>query len=79
MQLVRLRTYFSNHHKRANETRLEFMIPFLFNVTHAQQNRITSSEVHSMMPEIMPLILMLLCMPKGYLCFLYLLDYIAHI
>ena len=79
MQLVSLRTHFLNHYKKANETRLELMIPFQLDVTHAQQNRITNIEIYSMMPAIVPLRLMLLYMPEGYLRLLCLLNYIAHI
>ena len=74
-----LRTHLLNHHKKANKVRLELMIPFQIDVMHAQQDRIANSEVHSMMPMIVPLILMLLCMLNGYLHLLHLLDYIAHI
>ena len=55
------------------------MIPFQVDVTHAQQIRITNIEVYSMMPTIVPLRLMLLRLPKGYLCLLYSLNYIAYI
>ena len=55
------------------------MIPFQIDVTRAQQDRIANSEFHSMMPAVIPLRLMVLRMPKGYLCTLYLLDYISHI
>ena len=79
MQLVSLRTHFSNHCKRGNEMRLELTIPFQINVMHAQQNKITNSEVQSMMPAIVPIRLMLSHMPKGYLCLLHLADYITHI
>ena len=44
-QLVSLRTHFLNHQKKANEVRLELMMPFQICVMHAQQNRITNSEV----------------------------------
>ena len=76
-QLESLRTHFFNYHKRANETRLELMIPFQIDVTRAQQNRITNSEVHSMMVVVVPLGIILLHMPKGYLCLFHLLDYIV--
>ena len=79
MQLVSLRTNFWNYHKSTNEARHELTIPFQINVMHAQQDRIVNSEVYSMIPVVMPLKLILPCMPKGYLCFLYLLDYISHI
>ena len=79
MQLVSLSAHFLNYHKRANKTRLELTIPFQIDVMHAQQDGITNSEVHSMMTVIVPLKRMLLCMPKGYLRLLYLLDYIAYI
>ena len=55
------------------------MIPFKINVTCAQQDRIANSEVHSTMYAIVPLRLMLLSMPKGCFCVLYILDYISHI
>ena len=55
------------------------MIPFQINVTHAQQDKITNIEIHNTMPAIVPLRLALLCMPKGYLRLLHLLDYIAYI
>ena len=67
-----------NHYKRANEARLELIIPFQIDVMRGQQNRITNSEVYSTIPAIMPLRLTLLC-PKGYLCLLHLLDYISHV
>ena len=79
MQLVSFRTHFLNNHKRANETILEHMIPFQIDLTHAQQDKITNIEVHSMMPAVIPLRLMLLCIPKGYLRIFYLVDYIVHI
>ena len=79
MQLVSLRTHFLNHQKRANKTRLELTIPFQINVTYAQQDRITKSEVNSIMHAIVLLRLMLICMLKGCLCLHHLLDYIAHI
>ena len=55
------------------------MTTFKINVIHAQQKRITNSWVHSIMPAVVPLRIMLLCMPKGYFCLLYFLDYIAQI
>ena len=79
MQLVSLRTYFSNNHKRANEAKLELIIPIQIDVTHAQCDRITNSKVYTTITAILPLILTLLCMPKGYLCLFYLLDYIAYL
>ena len=79
MQLVSMRTHSVNHYKRANEAKLELMIPFQIDVTCAQQDRITNSEVHRMMPAVVPLRLTLLNMRKGYFCLLHLLDYIIHI
>ena len=79
MQLVSLRTRFVNYFKRANEARFGFMIFLKINMMHTQQDRIANSKIHSTMPMIVPLRLMLLCMPKGYLCLLNLLDYIAYI
>ena len=78
-QLVSLRPHFFNHYKKANKARLELMIPFQIDVTCAQQDRITNSKAHSIMPAIVPLRLKILCMPKGYLHLLHLLDYIAHV
>ena len=43
------------------------------------KNRITDIEVYSTMSVIVLLRLMLLHMPKGYLCLFHLLDNIAHI
>ena len=79
MQLVSLRTHFSNHHKKANEVRLELMIPFQIDVMHAYQNIINNGEVHIIILVIIPLRLTLLCMPKGYFFIFHLLDYIAYI
>ena len=79
MQLVSLRTHFLNYHKRANEARLELTIPFQIDVMYAQQDRISNSEVDSMMLVVVPLRLRLLHMPKDNLCLLHLVDYIAHV
>ena len=59
--------------------KLEFMIPFQINVTHAQQDKIPSSEFYIIMATVVPLRIMLLCMRKGYLYLLHLLDYIAYV
>ena len=55
------------------------MISFQIDVMRAQQDGITNSEVHSIMPVVVPLRLMLVHMPKGYLHLHHLLDYIAHL
>ena len=79
MKQVSLRMHFLNHCKKANEARLEVVIPFQIDVICVQQNRITNSEVHSTMTAIVPFRLMLLRMPKGFLNLFHLLDYVAHI
>ena len=79
MQLVSLRTHFLNHYKKANKVRLELIIPFQIDIWYDQQDEITNSEVHSTILAILSLRLTLLCMPKGYLCLLHLVDYIAYI
>ena len=53
------------------------MIPFQIDMMHAQQDRITNSEIHILLPAVLPLRLMLLHMPKGYLHLLHLLNSIA--